>query len=58
MYNNEVRLEDELKQKQSNIRYRKIDVVDCIELACDIERLSIFKQTCRDIRALLKLCKR
>ena len=34
IYNNYVRLEDQLNTLQNNIRFRKIDVVDCVELLC------------------------
>lgn len=55
IYNNRFRLESELKQLQQNIRYRSVDVVDCSELACTIERLSTFIQTTKDIMKLLSL---
>lgn len=55
IYNHRQRLEEELRQQQSNLRYRKIDVVDCIETACLIERLNTFRQTTVDILQLLKL---
>lgn len=58
IYNNRCRYEREVQQRQTNIRYREIDVVDCIELACSIERLNTFKEVTKDIRALLKLCER
>ncbi len=48
-------LEDELQQLQSNIRYRKIDVVDCVEMMCVIERMNAFCQFSRDIISLLNL---
>lgn len=48
-------LEDELQQLQSNIRYRKIDVVDCVEMICVIERLNSFYRFSRDVIALLNL---
>ena len=55
VYNNRFRLESELKQLQQNIRYRSVDVVDCSELACTIERLATFIQTTKDIMKLLSL---
>ncbi len=55
IYNNRIRYEEEVRQLQQNIRYRKIDVVDCIELACAIERKNTFEQTTKDILQLLKL---
>lgn len=55
IYNHRQRLEEELRQQQVNLRYRKIDVVDCIETACLIERLNTFRQTTVDILQLLNL---
>lgn len=55
IYNQRQKLEEELKQQQANLRYRKIDIVDCIETACLIERLNTFRQTTVDILQLLKL---
>ena len=55
LYNNKLHLERELKQRQSNIRYRDIDVVDCLELALCSERCSFFNQISNDIRILLNL---
>lgn len=55
IYNNRQRLEEELRQQQANLRYRKIDIVDCIETACLIERVNTFRQTTKDILQLLKL---
>lgn len=53
--NNTDRLEDEVRQLQENVRYRKFDAYDCTELTCAIERLNIFRQTTSDIRNLLGL---
>lgn len=55
IYNNRQRLEEELREQQAKLRYRKIDVVDCIETACIIERLNTFRQMSCDILQLLKL---
>ena len=55
IYNNRYRLENEVRQLQQNIRYRPVDVIDCSELACAIERLNTFKQTTKDIMKLLSL---
>ena len=53
--NNKQALEEELRELQQRIRYRKISVDDCLELALCRERLFMFNQTTRDIVALLKL---
>lgn len=56
VYNNRTRLEDEVRELQTNLRFRKVGVSDCIELASALERLDMFKQVTKDIRILLKMC--
>ena len=58
IYNQRQQLESELLQAQTNIRYRRIDVVDCTELTCTIERLNTFNQVTKDIMNLLRLTER
>lgn len=53
--NNKQALEEELRELQQRIRYRKISVDDCLELAICRERLNMFNQVTHDIVALLKL---
>lgn len=53
IYNNRTRLEEEKKQLQTNVRYRDIDSVDCLELLLASERLDTFLQVTTDIRHLL-----
>lgn len=53
--NNRIRLKNEVRTLQAQLRYREIDVVDCIELACAIERYNTFKETTNQIKALLNL---
>lgn len=48
-------LEQELQELQQNVRFRKVNVNDCLELALCRERLTMFNQVTRDIVALLKL---
>lgn len=55
IFNNQLKLEDNVKQLQANIRYRKIDILDCIELACALQELETFKEVTKDIRILLNL---
>lgn len=55
VHNNRMRLEDEVKQLQANLRYRKIDVVDCFELACAMQQLQTFTEVTNHILLLLKL---
>lgn len=55
VYNNEQRLRDELKELVQRVRYRDIDIYDCVELVCAMERMSTFKQTTTDILSLMKV---
>lgn len=48
-------LDDELRQRQANLRYKEIGIVDCIELACLIERRDSFYRFSSDLLTLLKL---
>ncbi len=53
IYNNRVRLEDEKRHLQSNIRFRDADDVDCLELIKATQYLNAFKEITTDIRHLL-----
>lgn len=55
IYNNRVQLEHEVHQLQNNIRFRRIDVTDCMELTCALQRLDTFIEVTNDIMNLLKL---
>lgn len=55
IYNNYVRLEDHVNTLQNNIRFRKIDVIDCVELICAIQEFETFKEVTGHIRLLLKI---
>lgn len=55
IYNNYVRLEENLHILQNNIRFRRIDVADCMELSCAIQEFETFKEVTKHIRILLKL---
>ena len=55
IYNNYVRLEDNVRQIQNNIRFRNIDVADCMELICAKQEFETFKEVTGHIRVLLKL---
>lgn len=57
IYNNRVRMEEEVRHLQNNIRFRNIDVADCIELICAIQQLDTFNETTKHIRLLLGLNK-
>lgn len=55
IYNQRSRYEDDVRQLQTYIRYNRIDVIDCTELICAIERLNTFKQVTSDLMLLLNL---
>ena len=45
-------LEHDIQQLQTNLRYRQIDVVDCLEMALAIERLNTFESTIKSFSIL------
>ena len=51
--NNLTALEQEVQQLQQNLRYRRIDTIDCHELALAIERLNTFRKVSNDILLLI-----
>lgn len=55
--NNLTALEQEVQQLQQNLRYRRIDTIDCHELSLAIERLNTFQKVSNDILLLLRLDK-
>ena len=55
LYNNQIKLEETVKQMQSNIRFRRIDITDLVELICAQERLDTFIQVSNDIRSMLTI---
>lgn len=55
--NNLTAMEQEVQQLQQNLRYRKIDTVDCHELSLAIERLNTFQKVSNDILLLLRMDK-
>lgn len=57
VYNNRIQLEHEVHQLQNNIRFRKIDVADCVEMICALQRLETFIEVTNHIMILLKLKK-
>lgn len=58
IYNNYVRLEDNIITLQNNIRFRKVDVADCMEYICALQEFETFKEVTKHIRLLLKLDKK
>ena len=53
--NHRQHLENDIKQLQTNLRYRKVDAVDCLELALAIERLNCFNEYCRHTKEIFKI---
>lgn len=53
VYNNTLMLENEVKQLQSNVRFRRIDSPDVYELLVAQLRLEMFKEISEHILALL-----
>ena len=58
IYNNRIRLEQELQEMQARYRCRELSTTECIELALLKERFSTFLEVTGHIRALLKLGER
>ncbi|MBR1824047.1 MAG: hypothetical protein IJ779_07425 [Ruminococcus sp.] len=55
IYNNRLRLEENVRQLQANVRYRRIDLPDCVELLCAQHELETFLEVTNQIRAILNL---
>lgn len=53
--NNQLQLKDEIRHLQSNLRFRNVDTVDCLELALAIERYNNFREITKQIRILLNM---
>ena len=50
-------LENDIEQLQSNIRFRRVSQVDCLELIIAKERLNAFNDFVRDVNCILKIHK-
>lgn len=55
IYNNQCRLEDEVRQLQTNVRFCRIDSADSMELTKSLIYLEAFKEITSNIRCLLGL---
>ena len=53
LWNRYTYLEQDVQQLQQNVRYRRIDAVDCLELCLALERFQAFKQFSADVRRIL-----
>lgn len=52
---NKTQLENNVRQLQSNVRFRDIDIPDCIELIVALQRLQTFNEVTSHILILLRL---
>lgn len=57
IYNNRCRLENNIKQLQSNVRFRRVDSADCMELLHALQEYETFKEVTNHILLLLKIDK-
>lgn len=55
IYNNRKRLEDNVRELQTNARFRRIDTPDCIELLCAQLELETFLEVTNQIRQILNI---
>lgn len=55
LVNQELRIEEEVKQSQQNLRFRKIDIVDCFDLAILQQRLYDFQEFALIVIRLLNI---
>lgn len=55
LLNEDLRIDNEIMELKSRLRYRQIDIVDCIELALLINRYQDFKQFSSVVERLLNL---
>lgn len=53
IYNNRLLLENEVKQLQSNVRFRRIDTADCFELLVALIRQECFIEISEHILNLI-----
>ena len=51
-FNEEIRMEEEIRQLQHNIRFRRIDDIDCHELLVATLRLENFREFRRNVLIL------
>lgn len=53
--NEEIRIESELVELRNRIRFRRIDVTDCVELMLTLQRLEDFREFALTVIRLLNL---
>lgn len=55
LYNEEIRIENDVVELQNRVRFRKIGVNDCVELALTLQRLDDFREFALVVLRLLDL---
>ena len=48
-------LQEDVRKLQQQVRYRDVDVVDCLELQLALERLNAFNEFSNSAKAILRL---
>lgn len=54
-FNEEIRMEEEIRQLQHNVRFRRIDDIDCHELMVATLRLENFREFRHNVLLLLNM---
>lgn len=54
-YNESIHLENDVKQLQENIKWRRVSTIDCLELIIATERLSSFLEFSQNVKAILRI---
>ncbi len=49
------RMEEDIRTLRQQLRYRNVDVVDCLELLLALERFNTFQEFSRNAKAILRL---
>lgn len=55
LYNKREFLKEDVRKLQQQIRYRDIDIVDCIEMILALERLNAFNDFCKTVNLIFKV---
>lgn len=55
IYNQRLRMEEDIKTMQQNLRWRKISALDCLELIIAVERYNAFCEFIADVNSILKV---
>lgn len=53
LFNKRSQLEDEIAQLQANVRWRRFDYIDLLELLIALARLEMFDECCNSLGVLL-----